>query len=305
MAANPTPRAWPGLSTATLRMAAGLRRHEAALGIRQNTEATLVAVLSDCRAAAEELGSARAAQGQATRALAAAERNVRRWLGTARRVLSLRLGDRWDARWEGSGFPRGSTAVPKSQIGRLNLCAALADFLAAHPELAFADWSVTSDGAREKHQLLANARADFARCRARAVAQNRRFKSLRLKLCKRVRGLIRELELLVDDADPRWLDFGLNIPAQPEVPEPVKRLEAIPNGPRAVQVTWPRARRAVRYRVFARPVAQPDTPAHEKTVHDLRTLLEDLPWTGELHLWVQAANPAGEATPSPVVKVRV
>jgi hypothetical protein len=305
MAANPTPRAWPELSAAALRLAAGARRHQDAIGIRQNTEATVLASLDACRQATEQLGTARAAHGHAIRELASAEKEIRRWLGTARRVLSLRLGDRWDSRWESSGFPRGSTAVPKSQIGRLNLCAALADFLSARPELACAAWSVTSAGARAKHQLLAGTRADFVRCRAEAVAQNRRFKTLHLKLCKRARGLIGELELLLDDADPRWLDFGLNIPARPAPPEPVQRLDAIPNGPRAVQLAWPRARRATRYRVFARPAAQPDAPAREKTVHDLRAILEDLPWIGELQLWVQAANAAGESAPGPVTTVRL
>ncbi len=63
--------------------------------------------------------------------------------------------------------------------------------------------------------------------------------------------------------------------------------------------------RATRYRTFVRPATQPDEPAREKTVHDLQVLIDDLPWTGELLVWVQAANAAGDSPVGPSATVLV
>ena len=68
-------------------------------------------------------------------------------------------------------------------------------------------------------------------------------------LRKRVRGLISELGQLLSDDDPRWEDFGLNVPGNPSAPQPVAAvtLEALSN--HRVGVAWPYAVRAIRYRI--------------------------------------------------------
>ena len=66
---------------------------------------------------------------------------------------------------------------------------------------------------------------------------------------KRVRGLISELEGLIENDDSRWEGFGLNIPANPSAPESVASVAVASLGNGRIELSWPYATRAVRYRV--------------------------------------------------------
>lgn len=119
-----------------------------------------------------------------------------------------------------------------------------------------------------------------------------------------MRGLIRELNILLTPDDPRWQRFGLHIPATPAQPQPVSDLSATPLGGGRVTFSWPRAPHATRYRLQLRLPGSPDFVS-VKTVRSLETTLTGLSPATEIEARVIAANSRGETRPSPVVRVEV
>jgi hypothetical protein len=70
-----------------------------------------------------------------------------------------------------------------------------------------------------------------------------------------------------------------------------------------VQVSWPDARRATRFRVFAKVLTVDNAFTARVTTTELSMLLEGLPGGKTMQIYVVAANDAGEAMASPTVKI--
>ncbi|MBI5774236.1 MAG: fibronectin type III domain-containing protein [Verrucomicrobia bacterium] len=104
----------------------------------------------------------------------------------------------------------------------------------------------------------------------------------------------------MDENDSRWLAFGLNIPGAGQVPEPVAEVTVRPDGSGAVRVTWPRARRAEYYRLFAQVVGVDAEMLFRLRVKDREARLEGLPGGQTVRVQLVAANGTGEATASEV-----
>ena len=71
-----------------------------------------------------------------------------------------------------------------------------------------------------------------------------------------------------------------------------------------MEVQWPAAPHATRYRVQVRGFGENDFTA-AATVHDPQTLLSELPEGQFMEVRVISANAVDEAAPSPVVMVAV
>lgn len=114
----------------------------------------------------------------------------------------------------------------------------------------------------------------------------------------RMRGLVTELNTLLDDDDPRWYQFGLNAPGDPEAPA------ATPGaaGSGLLILDWPDSRRASRYRVWLK---KPADAAFQPvaTVNESDATLTALPLGVALQIRITAANDAGESAPGPEITV--
>ena len=132
MAGNPVPNDPDDLLALAEDIADGLQTLEAAVGVKQNTEAVMRGTIMAQRTADTQVGVAKAARGAAALVLATAEDNGRKFLLEARKVLTHYLGNTWSTAWEATGFPSESTAVPNSEEERMNLCASLKTYFTAN-----------------------------------------------------------------------------------------------------------------------------------------------------------------------------
>lgn len=301
MAGNPVPNDPDDLLALAEDIADGLTTLEAAVGVKQNTEAVMRASITAYRTAETQLGVAKAARGASVTALEGAEDAARVFLLAARKVLALHLGESWSAAWAATGFPDQSTAVPRSQEERLNLCASLKAYFAANAAQESAQFGVTSALADARFTALSDARDDLAAKSSALTTKNQALQTALKNLKKRVRGLIDELATLLEDDDARWHEFGLSMPSDPDTPATVADLVLTPNMAGKVLAEWSRAPRATRYRVFKQVLTVDVDPVNVETVHDLQYLMAGLPTGQTVRVYIIAANDAGEAPAGPAV----
>ncbi|HEY0551580.1 MAG TPA: hypothetical protein VGF13_18395 [Verrucomicrobiae bacterium] len=305
MAGNPTPDDPSDLLAAAEDMADGLNKLEAPVGIKQNTESVIRGAIAGYRGAETALGAAKSALGTAEDGVETANTNAKTFLKAARKVLAHYLGDTWSAAWEATGFPNQSTAVPGSQEERLNLCASLMPYFTANSTHESEQFGVTAGKAEETFTALSNARDWFGAKAADATLKEQNLAKALKTLRRRVRGLIDELDTLLEEDDPRWHEFGLSMPADPDTPEKVTSLVLTPNMAGKVLAKWKRAPRGGRYRVYKQVLTVDAAPVNIVTVHDLETMLEALPSGKTVRVFIVAANNAGEAPPSDAVEIIV
>ena len=124
------------------------------------------------------------------------------------------------------------------------------------------------------------------------------------RLRQRMRSLIRELEILMPRDDPRWLRFGLNVPARDPMPQVVHSVVAVANGQGRVDVSWAASPYATRYTVQVRELGETEFSSIATTAA-LRESLSDLAQGTFVEVRVIAASETDEAAPSQPVTVAV
>ena len=304
MAGNPVPINEDELLALAEDIADGCHNHEVAIGILQNKETEIRGAITALRNAEAGFGTAKSNRQVTMDALQAADALATEFLGAARKVLTNFLGNFWSTAWEPTGFPDMSTAVPKTQEQRMNLCASLKIYFTNVPAQEVAALGVTAALADTRFQALSSARdALDIKDELKEAAKQARDAALK-NLRKRVRGLIGELETLLEDTDPRWHAFGLSMPSDPDTPEPVESLTLTAGTPGVIVAHWPRAMRATRYRPFVQVGANPDFVARD-AVHDLTVNLTGFTTGQTVKVYIVAANDAGEAQESPTEQIVV
>ena len=128
-------------------------------------------------------------------------------------MLKHYLGSQCSQRWEPIGFPNYSLRVPQKVDQRLYVLQKLTSYLRANPLQANAQLEVTSERAGKLYQelLTAGGAINHGDCEAHQCRQARDAAVAILR--KTMRGLIRELGMLIAKDDPRWIIFNLNQPA--------------------------------------------------------------------------------------------
>lgn len=305
MASNPTPDNNDILRALADRMADGCHTHEVSIGIKQNTEAAIRAAIAGLGTAESNVGMKKLAVDDAFTAQQAADEAGKTTLMNCKLRLAQKLGNRFNASWEPTGFPNQSTAIPDSQDARLTLLNDLVTYFTNTPANESVDMGATAALCAAAATALSDARMGVS---AAESAQTTAFGARAAAadtLRKRVRGLISELELLLADDDARWEAFGLNIPANPTAPESVATLVLTPLGGGRFSVAWSYAVRAVRYRIETK-ITGVDTDFQNKAnAKDLEMILKGFTAAQVVQVRVVAINDGGEAAPSPVVSVTV
>ncbi|MEQ1862973.1 MAG: fibronectin type III domain-containing protein [Chthoniobacteraceae bacterium] len=305
MASNPTPDNNSILRALADRLADGCDQHEGALGIVQNTEARIRIDIGALDGAELQVGLKKAAVSDAYDALQTADAAGVTCIGNCKLRLQQKLGQKWSAAWEPTGFPTGSLAVPDSQDERFTLINDLKLYFMAVPANESAEMEATAAACLAAWTALSDARQGVATAEsAQTTAMNNRS-TAEHALRMRVRGLINELEQLLGEDDPRWEDFGLNIPGNPSAPEPVETvtLEAMTN--HRIGVGWTYATRAIRYRVETMIVGVDTEWQNKGSFKDLETTLKNFSAGQVVKVRVIAGNDGGDAAPSPEGEVTV
>jgi len=305
MAGNPVPESQEELLALAEDMADGCHLHEMAIGIQHNKEADMRAAITTLRTAEATLGTAKDNRQDAMDALQVADEAAMTFLGKARKVLTSFLGNYWSTQWEPTGFPDNSTAVPKTQEKRMNLCASLKIYFTNVPAHEVAAMGVTAALAETRFQALSDGRDALGQKEdAQTAAKQARNTALQA-LRKRARDLISELNTLLADDDSRWHAFGLSMPSDPDTPMPVESLTLTPGTAGIIVAGWPRAVRATRYRPFVQIVGVDEKFVARDPVHDLSVNLTGFTTGQTVKVQIVAANDAGEAQPSPTQEIVV
>ena len=305
MASNPTPDNPDILRALADRLADGCHTHEVTIGILQNKEASIRAAIAALVAADLDLGIKKHAVSTAYDEVQVADDAGLVVLTNCKLRLGQKLGQRWSSAWEPTGFPSGSTAVPRTQDERFALLGALKAYFTAVPANESAEMGATAalcDAAQttlsDKRQAVVDAEVAL---NAAFAVRTAAIDALR----KRVRGLINELESLIADDDLRWEAFGLNIPANPSAPEPVTSVTAATLGNGRVEVSWPYATRATRYRVETFITGVDTEWQNKASAKDLEVILKGFTAAQVVKIRIIAFNDGGDAAPSPETQVTV
>lgn len=195
------------------KMQAGLTQYEQPLDIKQITAVEMQAGTDSFVAADKGFNDARSAQQTAYDLFHGDDDALTAWLTKARAVLVTFFGLGWSTQWAQAGYINGSTAVPSTISDRLALALRVTAFFAAKPSFEAASLGVTAAIATvlrtatvTSQQAVAAAATDL---KQKAATRETAFNTLISKM----RLLIGVLGELLNADDPRWLAFGLQIPA--------------------------------------------------------------------------------------------
>lgn len=232
-----------------------------------------------------------------------ADSNAKAFIAASVAVLKPRLGAGWSPAWIDTGFKTGSLAMPPTVPERQETLKTLATYFTANPTHENAPLELTAIRAQTLFDTLGAARSTVnGRLGTNGTLKGARDAAVEA-LITRVRGLIDELDVLLDDLDPRWYAFGLNppgAPATPEVPDGLV-VSAGPAGSGTLYLDWDDAPRAERYRVW-RQAADATMWEAAASVDDSDATLGGLGIGVKFKLRVTALNDAGESAPGEVVE---
>ena len=320
-AMNETPQSLKPLLFLAKQMRAGATSLQAIIGLHHNTASTLdtaiLALEGDPAAGAltnANKGSqlvfklAEGASGDAVSALKTqSDGPVKTLLTGYRKVIEVIHGRSHNAGWASAGFPT-KTEVPRVHEDRQALLAAMRAYLTAHPayetSLPQKDGPPLAITAAAALAMSTSFQAAFTLINDRDAAQEL-TKNLRDAdqdaLYTTVSQTIAEIGLKLSPTDPRWENFGLNIPAAPNVPEAVASVTFTTLSSSQEMLAWAPARRATYYRIFIKVDGVDEDFRFLARDYDFDHILKDLAPGSTISAYIVAANAAGEAPPSPTV----
>lgn len=305
MASNQLPNPIDRLFALGDDMIDGLHTHEVAIGVKQNTEATLTPYLTAARAAENSYGAAKVARKTASAAKTTADNAAKVFIANARKRLAKFFGERYSEEWGAAGWPDGSTGTPATEDKRYALVESIRLHLVANPAHASVDMDVTAAIAATVHGNLGTARTNHDQ-KLTEQGQAKATRDLAVyNLRKRMIGLIDELGTLLEGDDPLWYAFGLSRPDDEETPEAPSMMSVLSSTPGVVIVDWDDALRAERYRYWRLIVGVDPDWVLGGTVYDSDATLADLPSGATVKVRVTSVNDAGESAPGPEGEVVV
>ena len=143
---------------------------------------------------------------------------VYEWLLAVSNTLASRFGTRWSTEWAQAGFVNGSTGIPGNVEDRLGLVLSLVTFFTKNPsyEVPTMDQTAAFGTTLEADALAKQKVVTTAEVALGTAGDN--WTAAYETLAESMRGLIKNLEGKLPKDDPRWLEFGLNMPGTKSTP---------------------------------------------------------------------------------------
>lgn len=307
MASNPTPDPIDELIASGEDMCDGLDQHAVTLGITQNTPAKTRADLDALIAAVNAQSAAEGAQPAAYSALRTADSNGKGFIAAFIKVASITLGNEWSDEWLGTGLPDNTVGVPGTQDKRFAALPGIKAYLTANPtmEISTPKVTVTAALAETLHAAISTARQGVNNAlnltKTKVIAKDTAETAFR----KRYRGVIKELEDILEDEDPKWYDFGLSRPADPATPGQPAIVHATALGSARALVQTDGARRANSFNYYKKVVNVDPEPVKLLNDKGKQQTFDGLPVGATIEFTVAGVNDAGEGQPSEPVSVVV
>lgn len=212
----------------------------------------------------------------------------------ARDLLRIYCGRDWCEAWLSTGFEDG-LAVPRSYEGLREVLEALNNYFTLNPTHENAGVGITASLASTRLVALRAAYeavdTRWALIETKKQARDAALTTLR----KRLSGLCKELSQRFEDMDPRWIDFGFNMPGAPTTPEVPQEVTVTPIPESRLEVACAPSPNATRYRFYyQRPIVDP-APIFAGTAEDPLFIITGLTAGQVYQVYVSAANDGAES----------
>ena len=115
--------------------------------------------------------------------------------------------------WAQAGFINPSTAVPRRIEERLGLTLSLANFFTANPSYEVPGMQVTAAKATTLRTAALAAQDALATADVDQKTKGEVYDVAFIAITDTMRALVKILTFSLDPEDPRWLAFGLQMPA--------------------------------------------------------------------------------------------
>jgi hypothetical protein len=224
------------------------------------------------------------------------------WLLTARKILAVQLGDFWSAAWVAAGFVSPSTQVPKTIEARIALGKSLETYFTKNPTRERPDDDVTAAKAVEMTDAAILGQNAVVTAEAALKTADEARPPAKTNLLTLFSDLLSNLNRKLPKDDPRWLEFGLQIPsidATPAAPTGLRAL--VVNG--QLQLRCDATEYATRYRFRGKVIGLDDK---YKLLGSSPLPAVDLNGLGAgitLEIIVQAVNGTSQGVASPTILV--
>jgi hypothetical protein len=219
-------------------------------------------------------------------------------------MFKPKLGRRYSVAWKNLGFLNNTLALPRTMCGRVGQVRAIQHYLEAHPELEIPA-VLTAAIAEEIYTLGVTTMSDLGIAQT-TLRQKIALRNAALsKLDKRTRNTFQELRMFLPANDPRWLEFGFNIPDDKSIPAAPTGLKAQPSREGSVSASWEAPVNSDRFRIYSKVLGRDEQFGAVDSTTETTFYLTGLPSGSRVQIYVTAINKAGESVASEIVEVLV
>lgn len=289
MATNSLPTNSAQLIGLGHKMHTGIIELGTAVPITMLTAAQLQSALDAFVASDGAFNAARSARQTASDSYQLTNGAIYEWLLAVSNMLATLFGTRWSTAWAQAGFVNHSTGIPARVEERLGLALALVDFFTANPgyEVATMKLTAAEGTALRTAALTAQQAATAAKVALDTIGLT--WTGAYEVLTTLMRTLIKNLQGKLAKDDPRWLVFGLQIPATNTTPGQPMNLTVTVNDAGNILAACEAVPYGARYRWRKRLAGQVDYQLAASSVDPLALIAGVLPGQ-TLEIIVQAVN---------------
>lgn len=294
MANNPIPNAYPSLLVQLSRAYTGANNIGAGIPLLINTAALIGADRLALISAQADYKAARSALTPLSTARKAAVLAAYDFCFTTRDVIQFYCGREFNESWLAAGWT-DNLEIPRSYDDLYTLTLTLIGYLAANPTQENTELGVTSAHAQSIFNALEA--ADTAVTNEEAlVLTKREVRDQKLTAVrKRLSGLCKELSQRLEDMDPRWRQFGFNLPGAATVPAVPENVAVFALPLAKLQVSCDPSPNATSYKFYTqRPVLDPE-PVLAGGADEPLFVTESLTAGQQYLVYVSAVNEGAES----------
>jgi hypothetical protein len=217
--------------------------------------------------------------------------------------LKNALGRQWNSQWNAVGLTNASLEIPKNPSAMLEQ---LGNYYASNPGKEVTGVNgvdCTAAACFAAAKAINDAQAASNAANGAAVLAKTALDDGLDAGRNRLIGLRNELSQLIADDDPRWLDYGFQMPANQSCPDVPEDLTCVNAGSGALNFRWANTQRADSYRFVLKDAA--DTVLVDEIVWENEYMAEKLTSGSKVSAVVSARNLTGESLPTAPVTSNV